>query len=642
MPSPGWSDATDIRRERVIGFTPLHAFPSDAPMATESRGPADVRPAESPAHDWRRRVVPSTTTLATVAGLLVLTALGWCGANAAWSTAGWNVPVGHLAGKPDAWTDPEYGDTLFTLAFSRAAADGRFVPWRYKRVPELGAPFAAEWSDWPLIEEPLAFLLGVLHRLFGPFAGLNVAFLLGHLLAAGTMFAVCRAGGAARPWAFVAGLAYGLAPFLFAQSPHHVTVAWAWHVPLFILAWRWAGDPTVGPGDRRFLAAAAIGVVAGVQNPYYTNVLCQLALLSGAVAAWRGASFRQLRTAGAIVAAAALAFVLMHLDTLAYSWSHGPNSAGVLREYKWMEIYGLKLVDLFIPTPSHRSDTLAAMALRHRAAAPLLDEGASYLGMVGLACLAWLGAVAARAFLDRRSERVPAAFWQVAWILFVFTTGGLNAFAGAAGFLMFRTACRYSVVILAIVLEWAAREASAKGAEARPGAATAGVAWVAALGLSGLTIWDEVPRPPEARATRAIAERIEADRKFVATLEEKLPEGAMVFQLPLMEFPESPAPGVSAYEHFRPYVLGSRLHWSFGTVKGRPREKWLADLGKKDARGVVKELRERGFAAIVVVRSGFPDNARGLESALLDAAGETTLVRSPAGDRSCILLGGGS
>lgn len=596
-----------------------------------------------PLPDAQRRL-PSLmrNDLPLVGALLLLTALGWCSANAAWSPAAWNVPVGHLAGRPDAWTDPEYGDTLVTLAFARAAADGRFAPWRFKRVPELGAPFAAEWSDWPLIEEPLAYLIGLTHRLFGPFAGLNVTLLLGHLLAATTMFAVCRTGGAARPWAFVAGLAFGLAPFLFAQSPHHVTVAWAWHVPLFILAWRWAGDPSVVPGDRRFLAAAAIGAVAGVQNPYYTNVLCQLALLSGAVAAWRGGSLRHLRTAGAIVAAAAGGFLLMHLDSLAYRWAHGANPGGVVREYKWMEIYGLKLVDLFIPSTSHRSDVLAAAATRHRAASPLLDEGASYLGLLGLACLVALAAVAGRALLERRSERVPAAFWHVAWILLAFTTGGLNAFAGAAGFLMFRTACRYAVVILAIVLEWAAREATARSAGARPGPAGAALPWAVAAGLAGLVAWDEVPRAPEAVARRRIAERIETDRKFVALLEEKLPEGTKVLQLPLMEFPESPAPAVGAYEQLRPYVLGSRLHWSFGTIKGRPREKWLAELKNKDVRSLIAELRSRGFGAIVINRAGFPEKARAVEATLLEAAGTRRLIPSPSGDESCILLGEGS
>lgn len=581
-----------------------------------------------------------------VIGVIVslLAACGFCASGAMWTRAAWNRPVGHLAGPPDAYTNPEYGDMFFTLATARAAGDGRFVPWAFKRIPELGAPHAAEWSDWPLIEEPQALLLGLLHRALGPFAALNVAILVGHALAAATMFAVARAGGAARPWASVAGLAFGLAPFIFAQSPHHVTVAWAWHVPLFILAWRWAGDPRVVPGDRRTLLAAAIGAVAGVQNPYYTNVLCQLAILGGAVSALREGSWRRMRTAATIVGAAAVAFALMHLDTLAYGWVHGPNQAGVVREYKWMEIYGLKLVDLFVPTASHRWEALAQAGARHRAAAPLLDEGASYLGLVGIAAAVWLAVTAARGFLGRRIDEVPAAFWQTAWIVLVFTTGGLNAFAGAAGMLMFRTGCRMAIVILALVLEWAARRATEVAADgAADGAPGAGAArsWAVAAALAGLVVWDEVPRPPAKETFAATDRRIDADRKFIALLEGTLPAGAKVLQLPLMEFPESPGPGVGAYEQLRPYVLGSRLHWSFGTVKGRPREAWLGELAKKDAADAVAEVRSRGFDAIVIDRDGFPERGRALEAALLRAAGADRLIVSPSGDETCIVLGDG-
>jgi phosphoglycerol transferase len=111
----------------------------------------------------------------------------------------------------------------------------------------------------------------------------------------------------------------------------------------------------------------------------------------------------------------------------------------------------------------------------------------------------------------------------------------------------------------------------------------------------------------------------------------------MVFQLPIMEFPESPQPGMGPYDQLRPYCLGSRLHWSFGTVKGRPREAWLRELSTKDIGGVIAELRSRGFVAVVVHRNGFADKGRAVEAALLDA-GCRPPVRSRAGDLSCLLF----
>jgi len=602
---------------------------------------APTRPLPAPS-GW------SAAGLLSAAALVLVALAGWWSAGGFRSTDDLGLAVGHLASGPDAVSVPEYNDLFFTLALGRAASEGRVIPGLPRRIPELGAPQVADWSDWPLIEEPLTLLLGGLSRMVGPFPALNLALALAHALAAVTMGQVALRGGAAPPWAFLAGVAYGLAPFLFAQSPHHLTVVWAWHVPLFIPAWRWASDPAIGPGDRRFLAAAAIGAIAGVQNPYYTVVLCQLALLAGGMAAWRGGSWQALRVGGVIVLAASIAFGLMHLDTLVNGWTVGRNPAVVQREYKWLEIYGLKLVDLVVPSAEHRVPWMAWAGTTHRASTPLLDEGASYLGLLGIGCLAWLVAVAVTALVERRADRVPTAFWQVAWIVLVFTTGGLNAFAGSAGFLMFRAGCRFSIVILAIVLEWAARRMSAAGSDgaitgsgvpaAAPRAA-ASLGWAIAVLLAGLVFHDQVPRAPDAGDLRAIGERIASDRAFFARLEESLPAGAMVLQIPLMDFPESPAPGVSAYDQLRPYALGSRLHWSFGTVKGRPRDPSIRALQGKDVRTMVAILRQRGFSAVVVHRGAFADRARDLEAKLLAAAGAERLVISPAGDLSGVVLG---
>jgi len=570
--------------------------------------------------------------------LLLATTLGWCVANSAWTAAAWRIPNAHLDEKSDTYLDPEYGDTFITLAVMRAAGDGRILPLASKTVPELGAPSVANWNDWPLIEEPQTILLGLLGRWLGPFAGLNAGILLGHLLAAATMYSVCVVVGCALPWAFVAGLAYGLSPIIFAQSPHHVTVAWAWHVPLFLLAWQWAADPQVGPGGRRFRCAAVIGLIAGVQNPYYTNILCQLALLSGAVSAWRGRSWRHLRTAAAIVAAAAAGFAVMNVD----SWSHrlfnGPNPGAVLREYKWLEIYALKLVDLVIPTASHRSDWFAGIARAHRAAAPLLNEGATYLGIVGILALGWLVGVSVRALAERRGDDVPAAFWQVLWIVLCFGTGGFNAFGGLIGITLFRTACRYSIVILAIVLLFAARRASTLLIRDRRHTTALLAAWAGAVALSLLVWWDEVPRPTVASVRERIARHIDSDRDFLARVETALPPGAMVFQLPIMEFPESPIPGIGTYDQLRPYIFSKHLRWSFGAIKGRPKEDWLKTLPAKELKEAVADIRSHGFSAILLHRNGFPDKGRAIEGAVVEMTGPKSLLRSDEGDLSCIIL----
>ena len=589
------------------------------------------------------------------AALLGLVFLAWCGSMAISSPAGFARPVAYLE-------DPNKSDIILGYATLRANSAGDAAPFSWKTVSRLNAPFTANWTDWPSLDELHGLVLLLLANVFGVFGGLNAVLLLGHLLAAGTFYGVARAGGSARLWSFVGGLAYGLAPFMFAQSPHHSGVQWAWHVPLFTLVWRWvATDPGIEPWSRRFKEATGIGLLAGLLNIYYTNILCQLTLLGAAIRFLRTRARPALLSALAVIGAAAIGFGVSNFDTWTYKAVHGPNGGALVREYRWLEIYGLKIKDLFIPPVTHRSDALRGFGIEHRKQALLNDEdGSPYQGLIGIACLIWLTGTTIVRMAGGREKEVPIEAWWVLWIVVMFTTGGLNAIVGALGFTMFRTGARYSIVILAITLLWAARELTTLqagvGAHRRGAAATA--PWlVAAAAICGLILWDQVPRAPTAAVTAEIARQVAADREFTEKMEAALPAGAMVFQLPVMEFPESPIPGVPPYDHFRPYLYSKQLRFSFGSHKGRDREKWQQQLqnalvagavpdqeaqqirfNTDNVRRAVEELKKLGFAAIYINRNGFPDRGKGLEEALLELGYDKPPIRSATGDLTCIVL----
>jgi len=563
---------------------------------------------------------PGSGDAGVVLCLLVCVVLSWCAATARWDARSWNLP--------SAYSAPSTSDVLTTLTGIKAVSAGHFLPMMWKSIPELGAPGGANWNDYPIVEEVPMYLQGLLGKAFGLFVGLNLSLLLGHVLAAGVFYGVARVSACDRKWSFAGALAFGLAPFIFAQSPHHITVASVWHVPLFIPVWRWI---STGEGislwSRRFWISAGIAFLAGTQNVYYTNILCQLTLLGGLAVFFRTRSLSGLLACFGILFSAALAFGLMNLDTWAYRFVHGPNFGAVVREYKWLEIYGLKIVDLVIPPVTHRSDLLAGFAFQHRAAAPLQDEG-SYLGIPGILSLGLLVFTTAAAFLRKRYSEIPLEAWQVSWILAVFTTGGLNAIAGALGFTMFRTGCRYSIVILAIGLLFAARWMTGLPLRRR-------LASLLAFLAVALVFWDQVPRPPDSRETERIAFQIRSDRDFVEKMEAALPSGAMIFQIPIMEFPESPVPGLSPYDHLRPCLFSKSLRYSFGSMKGR--KDWQKDLTKLPLEEAVARLRVFGFQAIVVSRNGFPDKGkRFLES--LSGLGFLNRIESAAGDLVCVVL----
>ena len=80
------------------------------------------------------------------------------------------------------------------------------------------------------------------------------------------------------------------------------------------------------------------------------------------------------------------------------------------------------------------------------------------------------------------------------------------------------------------------------------------------------------------------------------------------------------------------------MRWSFGAIKGRPKEDWLKTLPAKELKEAVADIRSHGFSAILLHRNGFPDKGRAIEGAVVEMTGPKSLLRSDEGDLSCIIL----
>jgi hypothetical protein len=95
---------------------------------------------------------------------------------------------------------------------------------------------------------------------------------------------------------------------------------------------------------------------------------------------------------------------------------------------------------------------------------------------------------------------------------------------------------------------------------------------------------------------------------------------------------------VPSYDHFRPYLYSTQLRYSFGSMKGRPREAWQQELGKLPLEEAVAEIEKRGFAAIYINRNGFPERAEPIEKALRAMGYGKPPIVSATGDLVCIPL----
>jgi hypothetical protein len=563
--------------------------------------------------------------IARVALLAVVAALLWCTAYHRWTPESWQTPLTYLS-------EPEKGDVLGLLADVRAAEDGHFYPFEFTDIPELGAPHTANWNDYPTTEKPIILLMGWLARGVGIFAAANFAVLLGQVLAVVGFYTACRLLNASWIWSCAGALVFAFSRFAFAHGLHHLTVAYVWHVPLCLVVCEWLmRGEGIKLGERRFGFALIVAFITGVQNVYYTYLFVQLVFFGGLIQAWRR-GWRQALPAAAIIGTSAAAFALMNLNTIVYHMVYGENVAAVVREYRWLEIYGLKLVDLVVPPPDHVLPPFAAWGANHLKEV-VLSPGemppTAYLGLLGLGALAWLVVVSGRRALHR--AMLPLEAFVILWIILYASVGGINSVLGAVGFQMFRSTTRYSIFILCIVLMYAVRRLSLL--EIRQQALVYGLAAGAVL----IAWWDQVPPSVTAGALAEISTQVASDRHFTENMEQRLSPGAMVFQIPIMDFPESPAPGIGSYDHFRPYLYSRQLRFSFGTDKGRPEADWQRQLAGLSLDGLVAQLASDGFAAIYVNRNGLAGNGDDLVKAF-KAMGLGDMIESDRGDLFCVVL----
>ena len=97
------------------------------------------------------------------------------------------------------WGNPiEYGidgpaaDVKGLLAGFKAASEGHYIPFLSKRIPQLGAPYVANWDDYPCTEQMHILAGGILTKMFGLFPAINLMAILSHVVSALGFYLACR------------------------------------------------------------------------------------------------------------------------------------------------------------------------------------------------------------------------------------------------------------------------------------------------------------------------------------------------------------------------------------------------------------------------------------------------------------------
>jgi len=424
--------------------------------------------------------------------------------------------------------------------------------------PQLNAPFEQRWAEWPMGGDLLAYTVKkALVQTTGDVPlTFNLFWLLTFPLTALIAFPVLRSLRCSWATALVGAVLFSLTPYHFRNGAGHENLAFYVGIPVIVLLCaRVLGPDGALPSvaDLRHRAAwwrlrwLLLGtVLVGVTGIYY------LAFLVTLLAICAGVSALARRRPGRLLLAAIFSGVglatsfLANFATLLYRWQHTPNLLGVPdRPVGVSEAYPLRLVELLSPVTQHRFGPFAALA-DHLYEPGREGFGTAQLGLVGaIGLVCALTTVLVRAL--RRSERGGWALEARLGIVIVAalvlaTKGGLSRPLELVGLEGVRAWTRIAIVVaFASVVVFARlldrlRVVIRRHHWPRPRLAfTAILASVLVLGVLDQASPAQMPDP------RANARRWRSDAAFVAALERTLPKNAMVFQLPVVDFPEHSA-----------------------------------------------------------------------------------------------------
>ena len=415
-------------------------------------------------------------------------------------------------------------------------------------------------------------------------------------------------------------LLYAFLPYHFFRGEQHLFLAAYYVVPLMVMVVLWVGSGEISLArrgnfkelfsDKKLVAGVVICLLTASSDFYYAFFACLFLLVAGV----KGSLAKSSR--GPILMSAFFAFTITAavLAGLSPTFRYQRLNRGALavrpRSASESENTGLKIAQLLLPANGENIHVLARLRKDYDRTAPLVNENRSaLLGLAG--GLGFVLLIAAAVFREIRlgSDLLEdLSVLNIAGVLYA-AIGGFGSLFAYFVFPDFRSLNRISIFIgffslfaVVIVLDKILKRFSTSRLSERIG-------WVAVAAFAVLGIWDQTGHGFDYPADSVKAEYLN-DSRFVAAIEASVPERAMIFQLPVMPFPES----LRGYEHLKGYLHSNKLRWSYGAMGEA--EAWQRQVESKPPADFVAAIASAGFKGVSVDRSGYADEGAALERKL--------------------------
>ncbi len=488
----------------------------------------------------------------------------------------------------------------------------------------LGAPYGAAFYDFTsnMMHNVETVILKIFVMITGDAAaGVNLTFLSIFFLSGIISYFVLRQLNITYWVASLASAVFGVSPYMFMRAINHIVLTDTYFIPLSLLLCFWIFerddvlriDKNFFKVKKNYVAIISIILIANNGIAYYPFFTCFMLVVTAFSKFLKYKDYKSVIRAVIAIAGICVFVVLTLLPGMIYSHINGANTDAIVRSgFAESEIYGLKIIQLFIPTSSHNIGFIQDMISDYEANSLLVNENISaYLGIVGI-----LGFIILMlTFFVRRDTIVKKRLGYLSelniMLVLLGTLGGfgtmfaffispkLRAYTRISIFIEYVCIVAFAVLIDAIYKKYAG---NAKDKVKRY--AVLGVGVVIML----VSAFESFPQGGTPTYDENYA-KYTYDREFVARIESMVDEKAMIYQLPYHKYPEGGSVNNMGDYHLLVGFLHSKtLRWNYGVVKGRDGDDWNFYVAEMDYEDMVNELKSAGFAGIYIDRTAYEDD----------------------------------
>lgn len=512
----------------------------------------------------------------------------------------WNLQV------PSVYT----GDELFSLFLVSRINDG----W-INFSGRSGYPFGSNLSDFPSSDNFLYLILKFI-SIFTQNSGtiLNVFLLLGFVFTFIASYASFRYFNLNALFSFAASFIFNFLPYHFDRLAHSF-LTWYFVVPLYLVLGHFIFE---GKGQKiqwtkiKSLGCLFLLAIIASSGVYYTLFGCLVIFFSATIRLVNSQKIRELFFPILVLVWIGFITLLNVLPTILYRITNGANQKVASRSFAESEIYGFKLVQLFLPRTNHRVEILSDIDVKYTTLTPLVNENSTAaLGAIGA-----IGLVVSIIFLFLGAQKKPydASIIYLArlnLILILFgVIGGFGSIFAMTISSQFRAWNRISIYVAFLSILFFFYSLTYLGGKFLKRNSPLSAFFISMICFLGFL--DQVPKYDSNNRNLTI-QNYKIDKDFVTEIEKRLNGQGVIYQLPYMPFPEvPPLYKMDTYSQLTPIIISNSLISNVAGMKGREVGDFYERLSLQTINQQIEVLIKMGFDGIYLDKRGYADAGVGI------------------------------